>query len=292
VKIAHHEAHHGRGDGVTRHPGPAQDDLLDHAVGVDRGAVLGVVDDRVRRIEDALLDLQRGITGQVDGGQGQVQIAHVEKGAQVHGCELQLLDPKIDQRASEGREADGGALALAGRKIAGIEANVGGAPGAGGLEYPVLQFDPAPGDREVIDADVEPPGGRWTLEEVGNVVAVGTNSDDPRMTAGKRQAFDPDVAAEQRATVKPSLQPLELRQGRPRLAIRDPEAADAELAGGEADVQRLDGDGAPGRRLEPPDRRPVDDRRQIPVEAGRHQRAEEHQYRQDRDERAASHHES
>jgi hypothetical protein len=112
------------------------------------------------------------------------------------------------------------------------------------------------------------------------------------MTAGERQAFDPHVAAEQRATVKAPLQSLELRQRRPRLAICDPEAADAELAGGEADVQRLDGDRAPSRRLEPPDRGPMDDRRQIPVKAGRHQGAEEHQYRQDHNEHAAAHHPS
>ena len=96
------------------------------------------------------------------------------------------------------------------------------------------------------------------------------------MTAGERQAFDPDVTTEQRATVKAPLEPLELRQRRPPFAVHHAEAADAELAGGEADVERLDGDRAPGA---PPAgaRSRVRWRRagSIPVESGRHQGAEE-----------------
>ena len=292
VEIAHHEAQRGRRDGVARHARPAQDDVLDHAVAVDRGAVLGVVSDGECRVEHAPLDLQRGVPRQIDGGQRQVQIAHVEQGAQVHGPQLHLLEAQVHQSARERREADGRARARHGREVPRIEPDVGRAPRAGGLEHPVLQLDPASGDREMIHADVEPAGGRRPVEKVGDVVAVGSEPDDPRMTAGERQTFDPDVATEQRATVKPPLEPLELRQRRPGFAIRDPEPADAELAGGEADVQRLDGDRAPGRRLQAPDRRPVDDGRQIPVESGRHQGAEEHQYRHDHKEHPTPHHAS
>ena len=144
---------------VARYSRPAQDDLLDHAVGVERHAVLGVVNDRVRRVEDALLDLERRVPGQIDGGQRQVQVTHVEERAQVDGGQLQLTrssrftsaPAKVVKPIAVPFRSRVVRFRASSRMPSERQVRAG--------EHPILELDPAARDREVVDADVDRAGG-------------------------------------------------------------------------------------------------------------------------------------
>src|SRR5262247_393428 len=106
--------------------------------------------------------------------------------------QLQLLHAQVDERARHGREADRGALAVERGELARIEPDAVRTPGPRRLEHAVLELDPAAGDREVIDADADRPAGLLTLpEQIGDVVAVRPEPDDPRVWAGEREVLDP-----------------------------------------------------------------------------------------------------
>ena len=198
--------------------------------------------------------------------------------AQRHEAELGELDGQ--RRAGHrGGEAQGAARRRVHRRQrARLHRDRLRAPGARRGDRPVLDGERAGRERESIDVH----GGRRLgrgrpAQQIGDVQLAALGADDAHPDAVDGRLADVEAAAEQRARGEAHVQPIDLRQRGPGLAVGEAEAADLESTPREREIEALDRDPAARHRLDLAHDEPSRDAGQLPPEG----RRREHQAKND-----------
>ena len=290
MELAHEDVQAWRRHRVLGHAGPAQRETLDHRVGVEAGAVAAVDHDVQPGVQPAALQAKRTVAGQVERGQPQVEITHVDVRARVQRSELHIVRPDGHEGAGDVRKGDGGAAPAPGGEAAAVESDVVGAPRPGRLQQPVLEGHLAVAEGEVVDRHVEPRArGRRPVEQVGDVESTGADPHDARLDAAHREVLDPQLAVEQRPRPEGGLEATDLGE-HAAIVVGDAQAAQAEAAVGQAEVQRRDRHRAPRGRLQLPQHRPTHQGRELEQRGRRHRRDDQEHDGQGEPESAAPGH--
>ena len=109
MQLAHEDVQARRRHRVLGHAGPPQREPLDHGVGVQRVPSRASTTTSQPGVQAAALQAKRPVAGQVERGQPQVEVAHVDVRAHVERPELDVVGPHGHESAGDVREGDGGA---------------------------------------------------------------------------------------------------------------------------------------------------------------------------------------
>ena len=153
---------------------PVHDDVAHARAGAHPRAVDRVVHDRDAGGEEPVLGQHRGVAGEIEPQQSEIDVGGADVGAQVQRHQPNVLDAHVQRRAGRHAAQLETATRVARRQGSAVHGDALDLPRARGRERAVFERQRAVGDAEPVDRHRRhraPRGG--PLEQIGDVEACG-----------------------------------------------------------------------------------------------------------------------